>query len=83
MSKTLTLEISDELHQALKELADKEGKSAEDVGAAWLAATIKRIADDPLIGLAGAVDSGVPDLAERHDDYIGQHLAEELLDQEG
>jgi predicted CopG family antitoxin len=70
MSKTLTITITDELYQALKNLADKEGKSAEDVGASWLAATVERISKDPLMALAGVLDSGIPDLAERHDDYI-------------
>lgn len=76
MSRMLTLEIPDELYQALRELAEKEGRSEEDVGAAWLAATIQRIANDPLMNLAGVLDSGVPDLAERHDYYIpgGQSL---------
>lgn len=78
MSQTLTLEIPDELYQALKELAAKEGKSAEDLGAVWLAATIERIANDPLMNLAGALNSGVPDLAERHDHYLGQYLMGKL-----
>jgi hypothetical protein len=82
MSRTLTLELAEDLYQALKDLAEKEGRSAEDLGAAWLAATIDRVANDPVMKLAGTLHSGVPDLAERHDDYLGNHLMDELRDQE-
>ncbi|MDQ3814805.1 MAG: hypothetical protein M3347_12755 [Armatimonadota bacterium] len=82
MSQTLTLEIPDELYRALIDLAEQQGRSAEDLGATWLAATIERIAGDPLMQLAGTLQPAVSDLAERHDEYIGQHLMAELRDDE-
>ena len=82
VSQTLTLEIPETLYQALADLAEKQGKSAEDLGAAWFAATIERIVNDPLMQLAGTLHSDVADLAERHDEYMGQHLTAELRDEE-
>ena len=79
---TLTLEISEELYQALQELASRQGQSAEVLGGTWLSATVERVANDPLMRLAGSFDSGVPDLAARHDHYINRHLTEELADHE-
>lgn len=32
---------------------------------------------DPLLDIIGIVDSGVPDLAEKHDQYLAQWLFEE------
>ena len=34
--------------------------------------------EDPLLQLAGVLHSELTDLAERHDDYIGPALAEDL-----
>ena len=39
-------------------------------------------ADDPMEKFIGAFDSGVTDLGQRHDFYIGQHLQAELRDEE-
>ncbi len=83
MSQTLSLEIPDQLYETLKRLAEKGGRSAEDLGAAWLRLTIERVNSDPIMKLAGALQSGVPDLAERHDAYIAEHLLDELQDREG
>jgi predicted DNA-binding antitoxin AbrB/MazE fold protein len=35
-------------------------------------------ADDPLLRLAGTIESDVTDAADRHDQYLGQALADEL-----
>jgi hypothetical protein len=78
VSRTVTLAIPEELDQTLKDFAATEGKSAEEVGATWLAATIERLANDPLLKLAGVLDSGVPDLAEHHDAYLGHDLRQNL-----
>lgn len=78
MSRTLTLEVPDELYAALEEMAAEQKRSAEQVGAEWLSATIGRLANDPLLKLAGCFESGIPDLADRHDHYIAEHLADEL-----
>lgn len=78
MSQTLTVELRDDLYEVLKEVADKLGKTPEDMGGDWLAAAVERVVDDPLFPFAGAIKSDVPDWADRHDYYIGQGLAEEM-----
>ena len=74
MSHTLTLEIPDDLHEALVSVAEKLGKTPEEMGADWLAGAAQRVVDDPLFGFAGAIKSDVPDWAGRHDYYTGQAL---------
>lgn len=83
MSRSLTLQIDDRLYEALSERARRQGRSAEDVGAAWLAAVIERALGDPVMRLAGSLDSGTPDLATHHDDYLAGHSEDELRDTEG
>lgn len=82
MSKAITLDLPDQVYHSLAELAAKEGRSAEEVGADWLATFVQHVADDPLMRLAGTLESGTPDLAERHDDYLAGHVRDELQDQE-
>ena len=77
MSRTLTLHLPDELYSALERLAAREGRRAEEVGAAWLTAAIERVAADPVMRRAGSVNSRTPDLAARHDDYANQQVGEE------
>ncbi len=82
MNRTLTLQIDDRLYEALSERARRQGRSAEDVGATWLAAMIERTINDPLMRLGGSLDSGTPDLARNHDDYLAAHSQDELRDEE-
>jgi predicted transcriptional regulator len=74
----LTIQIPDPVFHCLQERAKKLGKTPEVVAAECIAQSVGPAADDPLLKLAGAIKSGVPDAAERHDYYIGQALAEEL-----
>ena len=76
MGQTLVVEVSDDLFQVLKEIADMLGKTPDEVSAEWLAAAGERIVNDPLFQFAGAIRSNVPDWIDRHDDYLGQALAE-------
>ncbi|HZN65092.1 MAG TPA: hypothetical protein VFB66_07295 [Tepidisphaeraceae bacterium] len=82
MSRSLTLTIEDRLYEALTERARRQGRSAEDVGAAWLAALIERTLDDPVMRLAGSLESKTPDLAANHDKYLAAHGNDELRDSE-
>jgi len=34
--------------------------------------------EDPLAAFAGIIESGIPDLAARHDDYLGEALGRDL-----
>jgi len=84
MSCTVSLEISDELYRTLSDVAARQNRSAEEVGAEWFQSTIERLAADPIMSLIGSVrsESDVSDWADRHDYYIGEHLAAELRDEE-
>ena len=44
----------------------------------WLTRTARGLTDDPLLQLAGAFESALTDVSDRHDDYIGQGLREKF-----
>lgn len=71
MSRSLTVTPDENTYGHLMALAAREGQSAEE----WVRVTVANILDDPLIALAGSIDSGVPDLADRYDQYLGEILA--------
>ena len=81
MTRSLTLQIEDRLYEALSDRARRQGRSAEDVGASWLAAMIERAAADPVMRLAGSLDSATPDLARNHDEYLAAHTEDELREE--
>jgi hypothetical protein len=78
MAHTLTLSISEEAYQWLQKTANGTSRTPEDLAGEWLAATVQRLSEDPLLKLAGAFEWPVSDLAERHDEYIGQGLMRKL-----
>jgi hypothetical protein len=59
-------------------MAEDMQQKPEEVAAEWLTATIQRLADDPLLKLAGTLTSEVTDAAQRHDEYLGEGLMREL-----
>ncbi len=77
MSQPLTIEISDAIFQSLQKRADQLGKTPEAVAADLIAQRIGGDGD-PLMRWAGAIDIQPNDVAERHDHYLGQALADEL-----
>lgn len=87
MSKTLTITLPDTLEQALAQTAAKANQSTEEVAVQLLTQALKSQEDlptapdpasDPLLQLAGCIQSDVPDLADNHDHYIGQALYDEM-----
>ena len=78
MSHTIQLHLPDDVYATLQRQAEQEGKTVEDFVAEHLSAGTQSVADDPLLQLAGALDSDLGDIAERHDDYIGQRLSKGL-----
>lgn len=78
MGHAVTLELSEEVYQHLLKWAQQEGRTPEAVAAEYLTNVVLRIARDPLLQLAGSVESEVTDASERHDEYIGQALFKEL-----
>ena len=84
MAKTLTINLPDDLEQALTQTAAQTNQSTEDLVLQWLtqkftpASVLSPLANDPLIALFGSIQSNYPDLADNHDHYIGQALYEEM-----
>jgi hypothetical protein len=78
MPATLTVEISDELLECLRQFAAQQGKTPEAVAAEYLA----NLKANPPAGAVrrwvGAWASNVPDASVRHDDYLGEGLHRQL-----
>jgi hypothetical protein len=75
--QTLTLEIPDEAFAFLCKMAAEFGAPREEIAAEWLAAAIQRAREDPLLQLAGSIESPITNGGVCHDHYIGQALADE------
>jgi hypothetical protein len=78
MARKLTLELPDEAYEYLCHEAKEMKASPEEIASEWLVGSIERMAKDPLLQLAGTLESGVTDLGERHDHYIGEALDKEM-----
>ena len=81
MTHQLTLELTDEEYQPLARQAEATGRTVEAVAKECLAAVVP--AGTPgsrLRRWAGAFDSGLPDVATRHHEYLGQAIHDELRD---
>lgn len=93
MTKTLTITLPDALEQALTQTAAQANQSTEELIVQLLSKTlipseigsplvsdlaIPDVSADPLLRLAGCISSNVTDVAENHDDYIGQALYKEM-----
>jgi hypothetical protein len=78
MAHTLTLTIPDEVYQTLVKQAGNSGRVPEELAREWLAAALQRLSEDPLFRLAGAFQFRLPDVAERHHEYIGEGLKRKL-----
>ncbi len=55
MNHSMTLQLPDDVVVALRERANLTGSLPEDLAASWLAATVRRLASDPLLQLAGCI----------------------------
>lgn len=81
MTKTLTIQISDELEQKLVTQAQKLHLSIEDLILQSLAKSVEAEyspENDPILALAGTLHLGTTDLSQNHDRYIGEALAKDL-----
>jgi hypothetical protein len=81
MTKTLTITLPDALEQALAQTAVQANQSTEELIVQLLTQTLlpdSEAESDPLMALFGSIQSDIPDLAERHDEYIGQALYDEM-----
>jgi len=81
MERALTVEVLAEDYELLDRAARQTGQTPEELVKLWLLTNLRRMADDPLEKFIGAVTSNIPDLGDRHDDYLGRTLRAELTDE--
>ena len=78
MSHPLTIDVPEEVFSYLNKLALQQGKTPETLAQELVSTAVQELEEDPLLRWAGAIDSEISDVAERHDYYIGQALYLEL-----
>jgi predicted transcriptional regulator len=79
MSTTLTISVSDAVMARLRERAAAAGTTPEAVVAADLEQmAVAAKPGDKLRKWVGAFNSGIPGWAEKHDEYLGQALYDEM-----
>jgi hypothetical protein len=81
MERTIILEIPEETYETIEMQAETKGLKPAQIVMEWLSEAVKRAQTaekDPLEALVGTLECEVTDVAEHHDDYIGQALAKEL-----
>jgi hypothetical protein len=83
MPRTLTIEITDDDYQQLQRWAAERSRTPEALAGEWLHGWVQVTASDPLLQLAGIVDSDITDVGERHDEYIGQAIYDEMQGRSG
>jgi hypothetical protein len=72
MPATLTIEVSDEVLECLRQTAARQGKTPEAFAAEHLANLTSKVSAGAVRRWAGALASNVADASLRHDDYLGQ-----------
>ena len=78
MAATLTIEVSDELLECLRQTGARQGKTPEAVAVEYLANLTLKLPAGAVRRWAGAWASNVPDASLRHDDYLGQAFHQQL-----
>ncbi|MFM7408880.1 MAG: hypothetical protein ACKO3K_20035 [Cuspidothrix sp.] len=81
MSKTLTIQLSDELEEKLLIQSKKLNLSLEELILQSLAKSTKLIdsyEDDPILPLLGTLRFENSDIGENHDHYLTESLQQEL-----
>lgn len=72
MERTLTLEMPEEVYEALRRKAEEAGQPPESLAIQLLVAAIRSRDGDPLEEFIGAFDSGGSGWADRHDEHLGR-----------
>jgi hypothetical protein len=72
MGHALTLDVPEDVYQALVQKAEQAGQPPEDIAVQLLATATQHRGDDPLEQFIGAFRSHGGDWADRHDAYLGK-----------
>ena len=75
MSHTLTLEVPEDVYEALLKTAELTGQPPEALAVQWLTQATQQDARDPVEQFIGAFNSHGSDWLERHDEYLGRAAA--------
>lgn len=76
--QTLTLQIPPEIYVLLNQQAQENKVTIESLVLQWVLERAEKIQNDPLLKLAGIFKSGIPDLADKHDEYIGEVILNDV-----
>jgi hypothetical protein len=76
MSKTLSIEIPDEIYQTLIQTAERLGQSPEAIVSQWIVTQHQTQSSDPLDSFIGVFKSEIPDWTSRHDEYLSAAFLE-------
>lgn len=80
MGHAITVDMPQEVYEALAKTARQTGQTPEELAARWLAAVVRQSASDPLERFIGGIPTNIPDWADRHDQYIGKTLKDAMSD---
>jgi hypothetical protein len=78
MSHQITIELPDDVYETLAEQSRTVGRSLEEFAQAQLTITVESLKAHPFQKWIGAIESGPPDAATRHHEYLGQAIQDEL-----
>lgn len=79
MTHSLLLEVPESIYQPIVEEAEAEGRKVEEIALERLAVKKPKQIDDPFEKFIGSFDSKGMDWARRHDEYLGEELAKDLI----
>ena len=78
MAHTVQIEVPEDIYESLLKTSEQTGQPPEELIVEWLSTVAHYIIDDPVEEFIGAFESGIPDLVEQHDEYVGKALAAKL-----
>ena len=78
MGHTLTLDVPEEVYQALRQQAEHTGQPPETVAVQLLASATQPQGEDPLEQFIGAFSSQGTDWADHHDAYLGRSVRDTM-----
>jgi hypothetical protein len=76
MAQTLTLDLPNTIYDTLTKTAKRAGLPVEEVATDWVERVAIQSVDDPLLQLAGALESDVEDVGTQHDKFLGAQVNE-------
>lgn len=78
MTHSIVLEIPENIYQGIVKEAESKKRKIEEIALERLAKDQPLEIEDPFEKFIGAFDSGGKDWANRHDEYLGENLMDEL-----